>query len=410
MAKPKSGLITVLDVGSTKIACVIARIRNNGEIEVKGVGHHSAQGFRAGAITDIKMAETSILAAVESAERMAETAIEKVIVSISGATIKSHHVNARMNVSGHMVTERDIARIISQSLSRYKQPVVHYVPLDYAIDGTGGIKDPVSMCGDVLTSRLHIITASQAILMNLSNCLARCQLDIDGFMVASYAAGLACLTEDEMDLGCTIIDMGGTVTSFAVFRGGNIIHTEALPVGGWHVTTDMAQGLSTSLTSAERIKTLYGHVISTSSDNKELIDIPFIGEEHTDTYQVPRSLLVSIIRPRVEEILEMVQTRLKASGFEAVSGKNIVLTGGASQLMGLKELATFIFGKQVRLGNPEPLGNMDPSLYGAGFSTALGMLRFAANRTTRPPVAVHEEKEEKKGTPRRLWRWLQENF
>ncbi len=409
MPKPKTGLITVLDVGSTKIACVIARIRYNGEIDIKGVGHHSAQGFRAGAITDIKLAETSILAAVEAAERMAETAIERVIVSISSTTITSHHVSARMSISGHMVTERDIARIISESLERYKQPVVHYVPLDYAIDGAGGIKDPVSMCGDILTSRLHIITASQAILMNLTNCLGRCQLDIDGFMVSSYAVGLACLTEDEKDLGCTIIDMGGTVTSFAVFRGGNIIHTEALPVGGWHVTNDMAQGLSTSLTSAERIKTLYGHVIATSSDNKELIDIPFIGEETTDTYQVPRSLLVSIIRPRVEETLEMVRDHLKASGFEAVSGKTIVLTGGASQLMGLKELASFVFNKQARLATPELASHPELSLYGSSFATAIGMLHFAATRAARPVAPMHEENDEPKSLPQRLLRWIREN-
>lgn len=410
MAKPKSGVITVLDVGSTKIACVIARIRSNGNIEVKGVGHHSAQGFRAGTITDIKLAETSILAALESAERMAETSIERVIVSISGTSIKSHHVNVRMTISGHMVTERDIARIISQSLGRYKQPVVHYVPLDYTIDGSGGIKDPVSMCGDVLTSRLHIITASPAVMVNLSNCLARCQLDIDGFMISSYAAGLACLSEDEMNLGCTIIDMGGSVTSFAIFKDGNIIHTDSIPLGGWHVTTDMAQGLSTSLISAERIKTLHGHVISTAADNKELIDIPFIGEEMTESYQVPRSLLVSIIRPRIEEILEIVRDRLKESGFEAAAGKNIVLTGGASQLMGLKELASFIFKKQVRLGIPEHLQNIDLSLYGAGFSTVIGMLRFTANRSARPPVAMHEETIAKKGVSGRLWRWVQENF
>lgn len=409
MVKPKSGLIAVLDIGSTKIACVIAHINNGGHIQVKGIGHHSAQGFRAGTIVDIKLAETSILAALESAEEMAETAIEKVIVSISGATVKSHHINACMTITGQMVTERDIARITAQSLEKHKQPVVHYAPLDYSIDDTKGIKDPISMYGDVLTSRLHIITASSSVMMNISNCLARCQLDIDGFMVASYAAGLACLTQDEMDLGSTVIDMGGNITSFAIFKNGNVIHTGSVPLGGWHVTSDIAQALSTDFTSAERIKALYGHVISTADDSKELIDIPFVGDDISDTYSVPRAQLVAIIRPRIEEILEMIRDRLKESGFEAISGKNIVLTGGASQLMGLKELATFIFRKQTRLGIPH-LGDTELALRDSSFSTVVGMLCFAANRYIHPPLALHDESEKKKGKMGRLWYWLQENF
>lgn len=410
MVKPKTGLIAVLDIGSTKVACVIARIRAAGVIEVKGVGHHNAQGFRAGVITDIKLAEQSILSVLDAAEQMAGTSIDRVIVSISGATIKSHHVNARMTISGHMVTEKDVARIISQSLGCYKQPVVHYVPLDYSIDGVGGIKDPSGMYGDVLLSRLHVITASSALLVNLSNCLADCQVDIDGFMVAAYASGIACLTPDELEQGCTVVDMGGGTTSLAIFKGGNVIHTDVIPLGGLHVTADIAQGLSTNMASAERVKTLHGHLISTVADYKEMIEVPYIGEEMIEGYSVPRALLVSIIRARIEETLEIVHQRLRDSGFESLAGKNIILTGGGSQLMGLKELASRMFNKQVRIGVPKTLEGINSVIYGNGFSTVIGMLQFAANRSKQTVIDMREDTGERKGIHRRLWGWFQENF
>jgi cell division protein FtsA len=413
MSKSKYGIISILDIGTTKIVCFIVRMDLAGNSQIIGIGHQVSQGFRAGTITDIKLAENSILSAIEAAEQMAEENIEKIIINISSNKLTSHHLVTHATLGPTPITERDIGRIITQSLEQFSQPdleIIHSIPLDYAIDSTDGIKDPVGMVGSQLTGKLHVITAPATSVVNLANCLARCQLTIADLIISPYAAGLACLTEDEMELGCTVIDMGGGTTSFALFKSGNMLYADSISVGGRHVTSDIARGLSTDMVNAERIKTLYGNAICTSADHKEMINVPYIGEEdEMGMHHIPRALLSDIISPRIEETLEMVKERLELSGFEGLMGQNIVITGGASQLMGLKEIAGRILGKHVRIGYPKPFEGLAESTKGAAFSTAIGMVHFAASNVRQAQYDIQEQGE-KKGRLAKIMEWLSQNF
>ena len=259
-------------------------------------------------------------------------------------------------------------------------------------------------------SNMHIVTAATGAVRNLATCIQRCQLGIGAFVVSPYASGLASLVGDERELGVTLIDMGGGTTSIAVFLEGNVIHTDVVPVGGQHVTSDIARGLSTGLTHAERLKSLYGHAIATSADEREMIDVPQVGEEEGHVQQVPRSLLVGIMQPRLEETFELVRSRLEASGFDKVGGRRVVLTGGAAQLPGMSDLAALILDKQVRIGRPIHLSGLAEATSGPAYATAAGLLAYALAMERVPPPAPIAEAPEAAGFLGRVSHWIKEYF
>ena len=226
------------------------------------------------------------------------------------------------------------------------------LPLTFAVDQTDHVPIRAACSAKTLTARLHIIDASTTALRSLGACIARCDLDIAELVSAPMAAGLATLVEDERELGATMIDMGGGTTGMAVFAEGQLLHTAQLPVGGVHVTNDLARLLSTPVAHAERLKTLYGNVQSCPDDEREMLPVPLVGEEEHQIAKVPRSMVVSIIRPRIEETFEMVKERLDSSGLTRAAGTRVVLTGGACQLSGVREMADGILNEQVRLGRP----------------------------------------------------------
>ncbi|MCD6035979.1 MAG: ftsA [Rickettsiales bacterium] len=412
MTKHKPRLFAVLDLGSTKIACFIAQINPARQLEVIGIGHQVSQGIRAGVITDIRAAETAILSAVHAAEQMADVNIEQVYVSISGSKVASHTVSVEQQIQGREITPRDIERIIQEGYGRFSegnQEVVHCLPVDYVLDGETGISDPRGMFGDVLTTRMHTVTTTSTSLLNITNCLARCQLDIAECIVSPYASGLACLTDDERHLGATLLDMGGGHTSISVFRDGDMIHTDSVGLGGIHVTSDIAWGLSTNLASAERIKTLYGNLIQADVDRRDMIEVPQMGEEEVESRQFSRVELGDILRPRVEEIFDLVKRRLETRGIDRRALGRIVLTGGASQLGGMKELASYMFNKQVRVAAPRPLPGLAESTKGPAFSTSVGILQYVADKTddmtyTNPTAGLSGK------TVNRMMGWIKENF
>lgn len=387
MGKNKAGLIAVVDVGSSKVVCFIARVQPSGEIRVIGIGHQLAQGLRGGAISDLKQAERSIVAAVHSAEQMAGETIERVVLNVTCGHPTSSRVKVELPVSGGQIGDKEMRRVIEQgrtAIHENGRVIVNIEPLTFALDDESGIRDPRGLYGSRLRANLHVVTASSAPLRNLAACLSHCHLEVGDYAESAYAAGLACLSEDERELGVCVIDMGGGVTKYAVFNDGKYVYTGAVPVGGMHVTNDIARGLSTSTANAERIKTLYGSAIATSSDAREMIDVPQLGEEDLDEPNlIPRSMLVGVIRPRLEEIFEMIRSELETSGFDRVAGKRAVITGGASQLMGMRELAAQVLGKQVRHAAPMMIEGMADSTANASFSTAVGLLQYAAQARKR---------------------------
>lgn len=408
----RTGLIAALDVGSTKVTCFIARIHADGGIRVCGVGHHASNGVRSGAIVDMDGAETSIRTAVNAAEQLAGERIREVFVNISGGGVASQMVAVGISIAGHQVGNTEIRRVLGQAGHQQLSPdheLLHSIPISYSIDQTRGIRDPRGLFGDRLGVDIHLVTARAGITRNLTTCVERCHLDIEETVVSPYASGLACLVEDEMDLGVTIVDMGGGATTIAVFYDGEVVHTESIPVGGHHVTSDIARGLSTTLAHAERMKTLFGSAIATPSDEFEMIDVPLIGEEsHTNANHVPRSILVGIIRPRIEETFELVRSRLEISGMDRVAGRRLVLTGGASQLRGVRDLATLILEKQVRMGKPLRISGLAESTSGPAFATCAGLLRYAVEKGgDGQTLHIPDGATDRFG---RLRQWLRENF
>ncbi len=412
--KTRTGLVAALDVGSSKICCLIAQAHNNGAIRIAGVGHHASLGIKSGAIIDMAAAQNSILTAVSAAEEMAGERIQEVILSVAGGSLASQNYSAKCSVSGKEISENEIRRLLARA-GEIDQPIdrelLHCFPVGYIVDGTRGVRDPRGMFAEELTANMHLVTARAAGLRNLASCIERCHLDIECAVAAPYASGLACLVEDEIDLGATIIDMGGGTTSIAVFYDGALIFTDSIALGGQHVTNDIARGLSTPLTQAERMKTLYGSAIISSSDELEVIDVPLIGEQTSARpNHVPRSLLNSVIRPRLEETFEIIRARLDQAGLTKTAGRRLVLTGGASLLAGVSELAGLVMEKKVRIGRPLRVSGLADATSGPGFSAAAGLLRFAVEKYTDDTDTADMAPARSGMRFGRLGQWIRENF
>ncbi|AVM76269.1 Cell division protein FtsA [Magnetospirillum gryphiswaldense MSR-1] len=411
----RNGLIAALDVGSTKVCCFLARVQDDGMPRIVGIGHQVARGMRAGAVVDLEELEHSIRAAVDAAEDMANERVRAVVVNLSGGAPGSTNVKVEVSMNGHAVNEADIRRMLDHGRAHHEnaeRDLIHAIPVDYTIDGNEGIRDPRGMYGERLGVAIHVISAATGPVRNLMTVVHRCHLDIEARVVSPFAAGLACLVDDEKELGVTCIDMGGGTTSIAVFVAGQLVHTDVIPVGGHHVTNDIARGLSTPLSYAERMKTLYGSAIPSPSDDREMLKVPLVGEDEDGaSNQVPRSMLIQIIQPRLEETLELVRSHLEKSGFDKMAGRRVVLTGGASQMQGVRDLAGLVLDKQVRLGRPVGLHGLPESTNGPAFSTCAGLIRYAM---AHQPVAKSGRKaiqeQESPGGWGRIGSWLKRNF
>ncbi len=429
MAKArKSNIIAALDIGSSKIVCFIALRESVNKLRIVGIGHQISQGIQGGLITDMQAAETSILSAISAAEQMSGQTIDKAIINISGNSIKSNMLHVESSISGHEVTDADIDHITSQAFKNYnnaEREIIHCIPTQYTIDDSSGIKNPRGMFGEMLSTDLHVVTASSTYIRNLANCLAICRLDIEDCMVSSYASGIACLTDDEKNLGAAVIDIGGGNTSVGVFLSGNFIHTESMALGGMHITKDLARGLCTSISYAERLKTLYGSAIDISSDKEEIIDVPVMNDtmpagtqidiesgftEDAEVNHISKQEIVSIIAPRVEEILEIAKKNLESKGFDEIANR-IVLTGGTSMLGGIRELAMQIFQKPVRLARPFQIDGLAESTKGPAFSTCIGMLQHAvkAYESGFGTHLIDKSRKQKTGAGK-LLAWINENL
>ena len=413
--KVKSGLVAAIDLGTTKACCLIAKPLGEGGFEVVGIGHQISHGLRSGTIIDMEQTEATIRSTVEAAEQMAGENIRNVIVNVSCGEPHSRLIAYEVSIAGHEIGDNDLRCLLDSAGlpegEKHERELIHLIPVGYSIDGNKGVRDPRGLHGERLGVNMHIVSAGIGPLRNLEQGISRCHLDVCGKVATPYASALSSVSEDEKNLGVTCVDMGGGTISISVFFDSELVHIDSIPVGGVHVTNDIARGLSTPLIHAERMKTLYGSAIPTASDDHEIIKVPLIGEEETgETNQVPRSVLVGIIRPRIEETFEMVRGRLQEAGFDKVAGRRIVLTGGASQLPGVREMAGSILDKQVRLGRPLPVPGLAESVSGPAFSTSVGLLHFAFNNPAEEAKSAYRPIEEPGGRFARLGQWLRENF
>jgi cell division protein FtsA len=376
----RTGPFGVLDIGSSKIACLIGRAESDGRLRALGFGWQKSRGIKSGGIVDLDEAEKAIRAAVGAAEDMADTRLKSVVVNLSCGQPESRLFNVQWPIDGRPVVEDDIRRVVREARARANaegRGTIHVLPLGFATDETDGVADPRGLFCETLTARLHVVDASRTAIKSVAACLARCELEIAGMVSAPFASGLATLVEDERTLGSIVIDMGGGTTTLAVFAEGQVLHTAQLPVGGQHVTNDVARLLSTHVAHAERLKTLYGTCQPSPDDAREMLPVPMVGEAEHQIAKVPRSALVSVIRPRLEEIFELVRDRIDTSGLGRAAGNRVVLTGGAAQLVGARELAAEILKRQVRIGRPFGVIGLPDSATGPNFSTLTGLLAFA---------------------------------
>jgi cell division protein FtsA len=426
LSPKRTAMIAALDVGTSKIACVIARLkpqnapaslrRRSHTIEVVGFGHTLARGMKAGAVADLGEAEQAVRQALDLAERSANMHLKSVVVSLSAGKPSSELMTATINVAGKTVSDGDITRVLSAGSQHSVRParvVLHSLPIGYSLDEVTGIRDPRGMLGRRFGIDMHAMTADTAVVRNLILAIERCHLEVGALVASPYAAGLAVLADDEADLGAALVDMGAGTTTIAVFAGGRFVHGDGFAVGGHHVTMDIARGLNTRIAESERIKTLYGSVLMGGSDERDMIAIPPVDDDgHEGPQLVSRAQLVRIVRPRVEEILEMVRDRLKASPFAAEPRGRMILTGGASQLTGLVDLASQILGRPVRIGRPLGVAGLPEEAKGPAFAATAGLLVYpqAAHLEHFEPERMQYAATGTGGYIARVGRWLRESF
>jgi cell division protein FtsA len=422
----RSAMIAVLDVGTSKIACLIGRLkphppqdvlrRRSHSIEVVGFGHTLARGMKAGSVADLTEAEQAVRQALDLAERTANMQLKSVVVSLSAGKPSSELMTATVNVAGKTVSDGDITRVLSAGSQHSVRPgrvVLHSLPIGYSLDEVTGIRDPRGMVGRRFGIDMHVMTADIAVVRNLILAIERCHLDVGAMVASPYSSALSVLADDESDLGAALVDMGAGTTTIAVFTGGRFVHGDGFAVGGHHVTMDIARGLNTRIAESERIKTLYGSVLASGSDERDMIAIPPVNDdEHESPQFVSRAQLVRIIRPRVEEILEMIRDRLAASPFAAEPRGRVVLTGGACQLTGMVELATRILGRPVRIGRPLGIAGLPEEAKGPAFAAATGLLVYpqAAHLEHFEPQRLQYAATGTGGYIARVGRWLRESF
>ena len=406
----RAGPFGVLDIGTTKLACLIGRTESDGTLRVLGFGWQQARGVRGGSIVDLDEAERAIRACVGKAEDMADTRLRSVVVNLTCGQPESRLYNVQWPVGGREVGDKDIRGVVNTARARAAaegRRAIHALPLNFAVDATDQVTDPRGLFCDTLNARLHVIDAADTALRTLEACIARCDLGIGEMVSAPMAAGMSILVEDERVLGSTVIDMGGGTTGMAVFADGQLLHTAQMPIGGLHVTKDLATGLSTTLVAAERLKTMYGNVERSPDDANEILMVPIVGEEDHQLARISRAQVVSIIRPRIEETFEFIRDRLDSAGLTRAAGNRVVLTGGACQLPGVRDLAARMLGRQVRLGRPVTLRGLPSMASGPAFATAAGLLSWAAGEG-RGFQDVDMEEDRPSGLLRRIVNFLKE--
>ncbi len=392
------GVVAILDVGTSKIACLILRFdgeehapRGEGigamagqaKFRVIGAATTRSRGVELGESCAIQETERAIRTAVQAAQKMANVRVDHVIACLSGGQPRSYGLAGIVPVGGDVVQEHDVARVLASCDVPDIGPgreVLHAQPVNFALDHRSGLIDPRGQIGQRLHCDMHMLTADSAVLENLIYCLKRCDLELAGLASSAYVSGISALVEDEQELGAACIDMGGGTTGLSIFIKKHMIYADAVRLGGDHVTQDISKGLQVSTAVAERIKTFHGGVVATGMDDRDLIEVGGeTGDWEHDRRTVSRSELIGIMRPRVEEILEEVRERLDAAGFEFLPSQQVVLTGGASQIPGLDGLAPKILGQGVRIGRPLRVQGLPQATTGAAFASAVGLCLFAAH-------------------------------
>lgn len=410
MAAFYSDPIAVLDMGSSKVCCLIGERDRAGGFRVRGSGIQAAEGFRGGTVVDMEGARGAVRKAVAAAEKMADATVTRVTTTLPCARPRSRRVNVDFPLRGGTITDESLNSIVFDGVGRNEvngTRVAHALPVSYAIDGLRGIRDPVGMTGDRFVVEVHVLEAERALVANLAACLAGTELAVDAMVFPALAAGLGVLEEEERDLGAAVVDIGASRTSFGIFYEGSLVHAGSLPVGGEHVTRDLARGLSVSVADAERVKILHGNAAGLLGPGSTVRLRPIGMGEEEDPVEVPREKVNHIVGARAEETVERVRDAIAASGFGPLLYGTVVLTGGASQLQGLVEVASRMLARRVRVGRPAGVPGLANMLETPAFAVAIGLLSYAERR---PREFLARAVPAKGRGVRSMFRWVRDNF
>ncbi|MBR5599283.1 MAG: cell division protein FtsA [Alphaproteobacteria bacterium] len=387
----KSPIVAALDIGTSKVCCVIAKVTRDKRVSILGYGYNASKGIKNGAVVDVNEATIAVCNAVETAEQMANERITNVIVNVSGDRTRS--VIRSSNISIHKnrpVMEEDVKKVTDKGLMKVNvegNEPIHFLTMGYHVDCGEEVKNPINIFGENLSVDILLGLYPRPMYKNLTTVVESSHLEVDMKAFSAYASGLSCLVDDERELGSSIIDIGGGTTSIASFRNGHPVYFGSIPVGGINVTNDIALGLTTSFNYAEEIKNRHGCAFLIGPDEKDIINVYPVGEEDdSNIKQIYKSDLINIIAPRIEEIFELVGRKLDEAGYKNSTSHRVVLTGGAAQLPGMREVASLVLDKQVRIGRPRNIENIPAELHNPVFSTALGLLLFAVNNSERKIV------------------------
>ena len=407
--KPDKPLIVGLDIGTSKVVAIVGEVQEDGELEVIGFGTHPSRGLKRGVVVNIESTVNSIQRAVEEAELMANCEINTVFAGIAGSHVRSLNSHGIVAIRDREVTRSDVDRVIDAARAvaiPADQRILHVLPQEFVIDGQEGIREPVGMAGVRLEARVHMVTGAASAAQNIVKCVERCGLQVEDIVLEQLASSYAVLTEDEMELGVCLVDIGGGTTDIAVFNGGAIKHTAVIPIAGDQVTNDIAISMRTPTQYAEEIKIKYACALSQLANPEETIEVPSVGDR--PPRRLARQTLAEVVEPRYEELFTLIRDELRRSGFEDMVAAGVVMTGGSAKMEGAVELAEEVFHMPVRLGLPQHVRGLLEVVRNPIHATGVGLLLYARSRTEKQgsEVRVHGLKD----VWERMKSWFQGNF
>ena len=403
VAKKPNNVLVGLDLGTTKVCAIVGEVKDDGKVDIIGIGINPSHGLKKGVVVNIDSTVESIKKAVHEAELMAGVEINSVYVGISGGHIKGMNSRGVAAIKNREVVSADVARAIDGARAvniPMDQQILHVLPQEFIIDDQDGIKDPHGMSGTRLDVKVHIITGAVTAIQNIVKSCSRAGLHVNDLVLQPLASSRAVLTSEEQELGVVVVDIGGGTTDLAFFLEGSLWHTEVLPIGGNHLTNDIAIGLRTPASEAEKIKIKYGCALSSLVKHEETLDVPSVGGRPPRL--LSRQILCEIIEPRVEELFGMVQQRLKKTGFEDMFASGVVLTGGTALMEGAQDAAERYLGLPIRRGTPRNIGGLMDVVNSPIYATGVGLVLYGAENAQETP-----RKFRSSGSLKRLWKWME---
>jgi cell division protein FtsA len=377
MSKPRDpkNLVVGLDIGTSKIVCIVAEVNDEGALEIIGMGSSPSRGLRRGVVVNIEATVNAIQRALEEAELMADCKIREVYTGIAGSHIKSFNSHGMFAIKDKEISQMDVDRVVDTARAvniPTDQQILHTIPQEFIVDGQEDVRDPLGMSAVRLEVKVHIVTGAVSAAQNIIKCVRRCGIEVGDLVLQPLASAMAVLTEDERELGVCLVDIGGGTTDIAVFTNGAIRHTAVIPVAGDQVNNDIAVALRTPPKEAEDIKIQYGCALRQLADARDMIEVPGIGDRPPRT--LSKQTLAEFIEPRMEELYSLVQAELRRSGFEELLSSGIVITGGSAGMQGMVELGEEVFHMPVRMGWPRYEGDLAEVMHNPRYATCVGLL------------------------------------